>query len=165
MGVSSHTYLGPYFRCRTRTAQVQAMIATCSNAACEQHGVRYTSSPFCPQCGSMVVSDFHGQRTVTEPHWSDVSEAIDEALQEVTTDDADFGDDYHLWIPNVTRPGQPERDADDRCGVEIAVDGLDIGAERRWLVGAFNAELGILRSMYGGTDHVEIRWGLIKSCS
>jgi hypothetical protein len=102
---------------------------------------------------------------VTEPHWSDVSEAIKEQLSEVTSDDADFDDDYHLWIPNVSRPGQPKRDADDRCGGEVPVDGLDIGAEQRWLVEAFNAELGILRSMYGGEDKVETRWGLIKSCS
>jgi hypothetical protein len=164
MGVSSHTYLGPYFRCKTRTVQVRAMIATCSNAACGQHGVRYTSSPFCPQCGSMIVSDFHGQRTETEPHWSEVSEAVKEQLDEVTSDDADFDDDFHLWIPNVTRPGQPVRDADSRCGVEVPVDGLDIGAERRWLLDAFGPEVGKLMAAYG-MHNVETRWGLLKYCS
>jgi hypothetical protein len=166
MGVSSHTYLGPYFRCKTRTETGKRTIVACPNRECYRYGKpsQAVSAKFCPDCGMELDRIFAVEVTVTKPHWSEVSEAVKEQLDEVTCNDADFGKEWHLWIPNVTRPGQPVRDADDKCGVEVPVDSLDIGAEQRWLLDAFGPEVGKLMAVYG-MHHVETRWGLIKYCS
>jgi hypothetical protein len=54
--------------------------------------------------------------------------------------------------------------ADDRCGVEIALDDVGIIDEKRWLEDAFTSELATLMGFYGD-DNVETRWGLIRWCS
>jgi hypothetical protein len=166
MGVYSHTYLGPYFRCRTRAVAEKRTVVACPNRECYRYDKPSPSASvkFCPDCGTELDRNFPIEVTVTRPHGVAVSEAIKEQLSEITSNYTDFGKDYHLWIPNVARPGQPERDADDKCGVEVPVDGLDIGGEQRWLLEAFGPEVGKLMTAYG-MHNVETRWGLLKYCS
>lgn len=167
MSVSRNTYLGPYFRCRTRTETVTTTVAACPNATCSRHGIAIRSAPFCSECGTPIERHFPTDKERTLPDRWDVREAIDEALSEVTSDDADFPEDfdYHLWIPNDPRPGGPKRtSADDSCGVEVMLDDVDIEAEKAWFATAY-LEHTTLVEFYGGGANVEVRWGLLKWCS
>jgi hypothetical protein len=170
MSVSHNTYLGPYFRCRTRTETVTVEVVACPNAACPRHGKRLSfqdaAQRYCPHCGTPIDRAFPAEDEQDAPDRWDVSDAIDEALSEVTGDDADFprGFGYHLWLPNVGRFGGPKRaKADSSCGVEIVLDGVDIEAEKAWLDGAY-PERETLVELYG-LGRVETRWGLIRWCS
>lgn len=171
MSVSRNTYLGPYFRCKTRTETVTVNIAACPNAACARRGkslfAESATQRYCPNCGTPIERHFPTDEERTLPDRWDVREAIDEALSEVTGDDADFPEDfdYHLWVPNVSRPGGPKRaSADDSCGVEIMLDDVDIEAEKAWFADAY-LEHATLVEFYGGGANVETRWGLLKWCS
>lgn len=166
MSVDRNTYLGPYFRCKTRTETVTVNIAACPNVTCPRHGIATRSMSFCSGCGTPIDRAFPVNDERTLPDRWKVREAINEALSEVTGDDADFPEDfdYHLWVPNDPRPGGPKRaSADDSCGVEIILDDVNIEAEKAWFASAY-PEWTRLEDAYG-PGNVETRWGLLKWCS
>jgi hypothetical protein len=168
VSLSYSAYLGPYFRCKTRTERRARVVAACPNPTCPRHGkdVLVTDDRYCPLCGTPIGRTFPVADAVTVPDRWAVAEAIGDVLCEVAGDDADFPEDfgYHLWIPNEARPGAPKRGAaDSPCGVEIILDEVEFRAERHWMDDAF-PERSKLVAIYGG-GCVETRWGLLRWCS
>lgn len=157
MSTSTYHYLGPYFRCETRTEPRERKIVACPNRKCDRYG-KELFVRFCPSCGTKIDPAFAVTATATIPCKWEVSDAINEALTEVGYDG-----EFHLWIPNVERPGKAERpsELDDGEGAEVDILTIDYRGEMDWLDTAFAVERRTLIEAYGESK-VSTRWSLIR---
>jgi hypothetical protein len=151
MSSQLHSYLGPYIKVTERPQTVTRYVFGCPNSTCERFVKSTTgvsrSDDFCAKCGTK-----HENVPRTIEVATDLAEVVDEEL--TTMGDTQSNGDIFL-IPNVTRPGDPDRTLDEDT-LHLDLHAVSTSDEIDWLRKAFAPELEKLKLAY---DNVEVSWG------
>lgn len=132
----------------------------CVNQLCKNQNKQATS-PYCPLCGTKVLSDNYLTVPLPRVMVSDVSEKVGERLFLMHNDEVDSRYFDNCFVPL-------DRFIPDRSRY-FHFDGFlfaqeyktsAISDDRAWLCTEFATEIGILKQCYGN-EHVKIAWGHI----
>jgi hypothetical protein len=164
MGVSMHTYVGPYVECHTSEVEVDAKMRACTRGpTCSQHEreVHDRQRKFCPQCGSPIgeVTYKTKQKNVVA-NW--LREEINEDLSNVSNDtffnqrSRDNGID--TWIANKKFTGRNCWLDEASYVGEITID--NIVRETEEFRVKFADALRVFREKYGDGKCI-VKWGIV----
>ena len=150
MGMHQHIYVGPYVRCTYRKETKEVQVLRCPKTGCQACTDKRTwgkLTKFCSLCGTELAHE-----PMVVPVQTSSYDVLGDAMTSIDQED----DGFVYLIPNVRRPGRPDRKLDSAEPIHLSMFGIDTGKEMSWIATAFEAELALLRKAY---DNVEICWG------
>lgn len=157
MGSKKYAKLGPYVLCTNSPATRMVDVSTCSNSACNKHGMTlYTK--FCDLCGAQIRLMALSRPSVKVSR-DQVYDKIGDNLSLYGRDDGVAVHNTDVYRGNTNWYGSLSSHSEDDPGV-YEVTPEQIAAELEKFQAFYAVELRDLRDLYG-QGNVTVKWGLV----
>jgi len=170
MGTFASSYVGPYFKIKRKTEEIQKEYKCCDNKSCQRFEKRLSelksTIKFCPECGQPIQTHSEPDVVVLS-FWNSPIGGKNDNLIDISNYDEHLMPGYHIIIPNLISlipENFKTKDDDDfilipemeNCFDKIKKDLEDFKENCKKYIPE-------LEEFYG-KENIEIHWGIFQYC-
>lgn len=166
--ISSNSYLGPYFKIKKKTKEIQKKYKCCDNKSClrfNKHLSELKSTiKFCPECGQPIQTHSEPDVVVLE-FWDSPTGSKNDNLIDISNYYQHFIPGYHIVIPNLTKLIPKNFEVENSDGF-ILIPEMENGFDKiKKDLEDFKENckkyIPELEEFYG-KENIEIHWGIFE---